>query len=364
MAKGNEKSSNSWEQHSGYKPEWAQEIDAEGAAELPSASERFDHAIEMGVQAAQKLERDETLGLIHSSRRSPRRSAAVIAAGALILAGVVVALGSHYSKTPAPTTQQQQDVPAAQDDAPEAHNEEETTFIQTKEEPGGSFGAHVKLTHGTQGIRDTQRVEIPEKIVLDTSQPWFMRVTGFVDESSRYGKSCTPVLSYNGEFGEKSTVNYDDACRNIQESTFEKMYTLPAPFPTVKHKEITPEVAFTGGGVQFDVDFFPVSAVALPWDTSESLDGNTSTFIAFSGSLDNLALEFGNCRVALSIYKPSEGFRYLNDPYAVSIMPDEYLGVLKQELIKELGFDRDDASGYLFVEIIESGSKPPWWQLG
>lgn len=368
MARGKEKSSHSWEQRDGYKPEWAQEIDTEGAAKRRSASERFDRAIEMGVKASQTLERDKTLGLIPSSGRSRRRFVAVLAAVLLLVGAVTVSLGTHHSNAPTSVSQQKQDVPAAENNAPVVQDEDETTFIQAKEQPDGSYRAHLTLTHGTQGLRDTQQVAVPEKIVLDTSQPWIMRVKGSVDESSQYGRSCKPLLSYNSESGGKSTVSYSDACRNMQQSAVEELYALPAPFPTVKDKEsdykvITPGVAFTGGGVHLDVDFLPVSAIAVSWGTNEPLKGNMSTFIAFSGSLEDLKLNFGYCRVALYIYKPSEGFRYLNDPHAVSIMPEHYSGMLKQDLIKELGFDRDDASGYLFIEIMEKGSRPPWWQL-
>ncbi|MBR6458578.1 MAG: hypothetical protein IKS49_00260 [Actinomycetaceae bacterium] len=366
--------------------EWAQEFDTDAPAQR-SDSERFDRAVEMGVEAAQSLERDETLGLIPPRRRSRRFPISLLLAGTLALSVAGVAHAPHNDDS-ASSTQQGQSasrVPI-----------EEKPPVQIEKQPDGSYRAHVTLNPANR-LSETQTVEIPEDVVK-SDKPWAMSIHGAIDTASAVRISCKPVLFYDDASGAGETVFYSDWCQEAasvsqsnnfiwegavgtedstdfsdsSQSSVEQVFALPGHFPKVisfGHRETIPKVTFTGAAAQLDVDFLPVEAIAVPWDKSEPVKGSDSMFIAFSGSLDDLALDFDGGTIMLYGYVPSADGADKGGQWSPLLIKSS--GYRKDELklntkaIDQYGFTRADASGYLFVEVKakEFAHSPLWWRL-
>ncbi|MBR6458584.1 MAG: hypothetical protein IKS49_00290 [Actinomycetaceae bacterium] len=390
MAKKHTKDFHSTAHGNTYKPEWAEEFDTDKPASPRSDSERLDRAIERGVEAAEALERDETLGLIPPRQRSRRRPAAMLAALVIAGAGVGVALSPKQSELPSSS---QQEIEEGQQksggDQQESQQEEEETPIEPTKRDDGIYSAHVVLETSKY---DSEKYVIVPSAVESHKRPWAIRVHTTIDTSSQWMSSC---LIRNGLHG--GLITRTDWCDELdreskvaivewreavgehrpndndyswmRQSDVEQIHPLPKIKTSYDPKEQEATLKVSGASVSMDIDFIPVSTLAVPWDRSEPLRGNNSTFIAFSGSLDNLTLNYGGGDLALYAYGRSvcgssdeDGWVNLKkDDNAYKVLTD-----LKTECIDELGFNKENASGYLFVEARTNAydaSSPLWWTL-
>lgn len=358
--------------------EWGEHIDTKTPIGQRTDAERFEHALDMGLKAAEVLERDENLGLISPRKRPRYRLLAALAAGSIVLTGVgAIAVATHYAR-PTPSEQSNsheesfgnsngQSVPLTdQERSDKTGNKQETQNQEEAKKPDviaeanddGSYHAHVDLSY-TDGKAGTTTVQIPAKAAR-AIKPWVMRVHTTIDHTKKYVPSCDMTLTFETSYGDEWTEQYYDRCRT-DSNTLD--YTVPL-FPNLstdsdKVGHAPSVLTVSGGNAQLDLDFLLISAAAVAWDTSEPLKGSDSTIVAFSGSLKDLKLHHGGNDIDLFLYAPGNtSITRLNDPYTSSSKP-----AIKRELIEELGYDESDASGYLFVKIKSRSSQPSWWQL-
>lgn len=395
MSEDKKTGSNSWERPDGYKPEWAREFDTD-TPNRRSDSENFDRAIEMGVRAAEGLEREKLRASSSSSKskkpqtkekqnkgrhakenqsslqkrqnegRLTKKSQGKNHTLGDVLAWLVVPVfcvallsfglwmdsrdhGKTYS---------------TQNDNSSYSSRKQPTFSAVKEPPSiepekqddGSYHVHIELG-STPG-----RVKIPTELARSHDEPWVMRVRGDIGEFT-FSHCNSQLLEHkaSGNYWDR-IEKYPDWCGETKEHTFEHV----ASFPTEFNRGIGSPVVldFYGWNAQLDIDFFPISAIAVPWNTSEPLKGSDSTPVVFSGSLEGLKLSFGSSRVGFRVYNPSNGAYFDLAPYDVPDVTEHFSSEAKAEVIKKLGFDRDDASGYIIVDVKEKWpTGTPWWQL-
>lgn len=372
-----------------YKPEWAEEFDTDESATQRSDSERLDRAIERGVEAAEALERDETLGLVAPRQRSRRRPVAMLAVLIIAGAGVGIALSSQYGQSASSSSSQQEveeDKQKSEEDQQESQQEKEEPPIAPTKQDDGTYRAHVVLEASKY---DVEKYVIVPRAVESAKEPWAIRVHATIDTSSQWMSSC---LIRNGLHGElithtdwcdeldrdsrASIVEWSDAADDheskdyswMRQSDVEQIHILPTIKTRYDPKNQAATLKVSGESVSMDIDFIPVSALAVPWDRSEPLRGDNSTFIAFSGSLKDLTLNYGSGDLELYAYGRVACGSYDNDGWA-SLKKErnayKVLTDIKTECIDKLGFNDEDASGYLFVEARSNAysSYPLWWVL-
>ncbi|MBR6458573.1 MAG: hypothetical protein IKS49_00235 [Actinomycetaceae bacterium] len=408
--------SNSWERADGYKPEWAREFDTDTPNQR-SDSESFDRAVEMGVEAAEALEREklrasspspkskkpqtkekqskkpqttkkqnkghhakaqEDRGLrtqkrqnkgsltkrSHDKKESISDTSGTLGTALYMLFGIgLIAafaflgswVDSHTDNKPSHSTQRNNSSYSTQKQHP-VSKVKEPSSIQPEKQDDGSYHAHVELG-STPG-----RVKIPTEVARSFSEPWVMRVRGDIGESS-FSTCMSQLMVHKVSRNYWDRIaKYPDWCEETKEHAFERW----ASFPTELNRGMNSPVAldFYGWNARLDIDFLPISAIAVQWNTSEPLKGSDSTFVAFSGSLEGLKLSFGSARVSFRVYNPTNGAYLDLTPYDVPDVTENFSTEAKAEVIKKLGFDRDDASGYIFVDVKESAqSGSSWWQL-
>ncbi|MBR6458586.1 MAG: hypothetical protein IKS49_00300 [Actinomycetaceae bacterium] len=373
MSGGKTTSSDSWEQRDGYKPEWAQEIDVTSDAAQHSDSEIFDQAVEMGVEAARGLERDEKLGLIPPRQRPRRRIAALIVALVLAGVGVGIAIATHYSDSSS-TSQQEEAAPENHDESDEqkevsddekegesAQVDKEKPPIQPEKQPDGSY--HTQFVF----LDDRQKILVPAE-VLTSTEPWVMRIHGSdYGENSFYTFVKLEIINDRGWNIVNPYIDYQLLDSQPRSTTCD--YTIPLIlnaeveryYPLSKNSIVD----FHGSG-QLDVDFLPVSVGATQWNTSEPLKGSFSDVIAFSGSLENLRFHFGKCKKCeIYAYDPSDRVWVVINKSDYDKEKRTNVNIPKPENIKKLGFDKPDSSGYLFVYVWKEPShdEQTWWYL-
>lgn len=370
-----------------YTPEWAEEFDTDESTTQRSDSERLDRAIERGVEAAEALERDKILGLIPSRQRSRRRPVAMLAALVIAGAGIGIALSSQYGHS-ASSSSSQQGIEGEQQKSEGEQQEsqqEEAPLIDATKQDDGTYRAHVVLEASEDDI--TKHVRVPSAVEAG-KRPWAIRVHATIDTSSPWVASCKIENGVHGGsitetdwcdradvYSRPSIAEWRDAVGDqepngyswTRRSDVDQIHILPTIKRSYDPKDQDAILDVVGASVSIDIDFIPVSALAVPWDRSEPLKGTNSTFIAFSGSLEDLTLKYGGGDLTLYAYSRRACRLSVPGWQSLSKIHDsrEISTDLKTECIDELGFNDEDASGYLFVEA-RSGVYSPdplWWVL-